>query len=286
MEITILIVTLIGLIIGSYTDFKTREVPDWVNFGLIALGFTISLLLSIISTDWNYMINSVAGFLLCFIIGAVMFYTGQWGGGDSKMIMALGALIGINIFNIDYRNFSLISFLVNILMVGAVYGIAWSIALTIKNRKRFMKEAKKVFYKNKVLNICISSITALVLFVAIITSDFLVKINLLMIFIILLLYFLWHIIKIIENVCMLKYVSPDKLTEGDWIAEDVKINGKIITGPKDLGISKKQINQLLKFYRQKKIKRILIKEGIPFVPSFLIAFIMTYAYGNLVFLLI
>ena len=85
---------------------------------------------------------------------------------------------------------------------------------------------------------------------------------------------------------MLKYVEPQKLTEGDWIVKDIKINGKYITGPKDLGIAKKQINELVMLYKKGKIRKVLMKIGIPFVPSFFIAFVVTLIYGNLVFLLV
>ena len=44
---------------------------------------------------------------------------------------------------------------------------------------------------------------------------------------------------------MYKYVNPKKLTEGDWIAKNIIIKGKQICGPKDLGISKKQIQKLI-----------------------------------------
>ena len=78
---------------------------------------------------------------------------------------------------------------------------------------------------------------------------------------------------------MLKLVEPEKLTEGDWIAKDIVVNGKRVAGPKDLGISKAQIKELLGLKKQKKIGKILIKEGIPFVPSFLAAFAVTMLYG-------
>ena len=61
----------------------------------------------------------------------------------------------------------------------------------------------------------------------------------------------------------------------DQEALEQAVNGKRITGPKDLGISKKQIRQLRQYYEKGKVKKIAIKEGIPFVPSFLISFIVT-----------
>ena len=98
-------------------------------------------------------------------------------------------------------------------------------------------------------------------------------------------FYLWLGVKAVENSCMLKYVSPEKLTEGDWIAKDIKIGGKYIAGPKDLGIEKKQIKKLMELYKKRKVKKVLIKEGIPFVPSFLIAFILTIIFGNLMFII-
>ena len=85
---------------------------------------------------------------------------------------------------------------------------------------------------------------------------------------------------------MYKQVSVEKLTEGDWIAKDVIIGKKKICGPDDLGATKQHIRQLIALKRQKKISNVLIKEGIPFVPSFLIAFVLTYIFGNLFLLFI
>jgi len=98
--------------------------------------------------------------------------------------------------------------------------------------------------------------------------------------------YLWVAVKSVENSCMLKYVKPMQLTEGDWIAKDIKIGGKYITGPKDLGIEKKNIRKLVEFYKKGKIKKVLIKEGIPFVPSFLAGWLMTVFFGNFIKLLI
>ena len=85
---------------------------------------------------------------------------------------------------------------------------------------------------------------------------------------------------------MLKYVKPQQLTEGDWIAKDVNINGKYLTGPRDLGIEKRKIRKLIELYKMGKVKKILIKEGIPFVPSFFVAYVITLLYGNLVTLFV
>jgi len=279
-------IALIVLLIGSYTDIRTREVPDWVNLGLIGVGFGVNLLFSIIFFEINFILASVTGFAIFFGIAWLMFYTGQWGGGDSKVLMGLGAIIGVDFLS---KQFFLFHFLINALLIGALYGILWSIFMIFKNRMKFMKIFKKSIKNKKVIlvrKIMIALFFILVL-IAILVPDNFIKLSILYLAVVLILtFYLWIIIKAVENSCMLKYVTPMQLTEGDWIAKDVKVKGKYFTGPKDLGIEKKKIKKLIKLYKARKIKKILIKEGIPFVPSFLIAYIITLIYGNLAFLII
>ncbi|MAE43296.1 hypothetical protein CMO93_05975 [Candidatus Woesearchaeota archaeon] len=274
----------LALLIGSYTDLRTREVPDWLNFGLIGTGFGINLLFSIIYWKLNFITYSVIGFGIFLVIAYIMFYAGQWGGGDSKMLMGLGALIGVNIFAIKFS--FLASFLINALLVGALYGILWSIFLIFKNKKKFFKSLKKYVSNKKTIKIkkIIFILFIILILIAILVQDFFVRLIFLYIALIsIITFYLWLIIKAVENSCMLKYVLPSQLTEGDWIAKDIKFKGKYITGPKDLGIEKKQINKLISLYKKKKVNKILIKEGIPFVPSFFIAYVVTLVFGNLVY---
>ena len=124
---------------------------------------------------------------------------------------------------------------------------------------------------------------------------------------------MYYFIKSIEKCCMIKLVEPEELTEGEWINKDIYIDLKkgkakigkktdkevtkklkaaknvnteekarkeYICGPKDLGISKEQIATLLKLKKSKiYTKKIEIKIGIPFVPSFLIAYLISYFVG-------
>ncbi|MDP6647852.1 MAG: A24 family peptidase [Candidatus Woesearchaeota archaeon] len=274
------------LLIASYTDLKTREVPDWLNFSLIGTGFGINLLFSIIFFKINFILASLIGFAIFFAIAWVMFYAGQWGGGDSKILMGLGALIGIDFLS---KNYFLTEFLINALLIGALYGILWSIFLIFRNKNKFVKMFRKSIKNKKVLlaKKIILALFIIMILISVLNPDRIIRLMMLYLAVILIFtFYLWVIIKIVEDCCMLKYVKPQKLTEGDWIAKDVKINGKYITGPKDLGIEKKKIRKLIELYKRGKVKKILIKEGIPFVPSFLIAYVVTLIYGNLVFLII
>ena len=87
IDIIIFAVCLAAMIIASIHDIKTREVPDWLNYSLIFSGFSIRLIYSLITSDWWFLLYGIAGFAVLLGIGLIMFYAGQWGGGDSKMVM-------------------------------------------------------------------------------------------------------------------------------------------------------------------------------------------------------
>jgi Flp pilus assembly protein protease CpaA len=299
------VITLIALVAGSFTDIKKREVPDWVNYSLICCGLAFNLLYSLVNWDFSYIINSILGFLIFLIFALVMFYSGQWGGGDSKLLMALGAVFGINLefLKMIYINIAglfkpiypvlylelpfSVNLIANILLVGAAYGLLWSATMVVVNYKKFLKEANQMLKKVRKVQTYIIIFGLVLIMLSLIFLDY--PLNLIASLFILLIFAVFYLgifIKATENSCMLKYVEPMKLTEGDWIAKDIKVDGKYISGPKDLGINRKQIKKLVEFYRIGKVKKVLVKEGIPFVPSFLIAFILTLIYGNIFLLFV
>ncbi len=269
------------LLIGSYTDFRTREVPDWINYGFIMSGIGLNLLFGITYSDYSFIINSLLGFAVFFVFAYIMFYTGQWGGGDSKMLMGLGAMIGIEA-SFKSSQF-LFAFFVNVLFIGALYGLFWSAYSAIKYRKKFNHELKKILKKGSIIRakkIIVFSLPLIFFLVIIVKNRYATIFFLSLALVILTTFYLWVFIKAIEKSSMYKFVEPMKLTEGDWIVNDVYVDKQYVCGPKDLGISKNQIKKLIKLRKQGKVKRILVKEGIPFVPSFLIAFLVTLIFGN------
>ncbi len=287
----IIIICLIALITGMITDFKTREVPDWLNFGLIFSGIGINLIATIVYSNWSFIINSIAGLALGVVIALIMFYGGQWGGGDSKMLMGLGALLGINIIKFQFLpifNSFFISFFVNMLLIGSVYGLIWISVLAIKNRKKVIKRfkelrTKRFFIRIRWVFLFLLLVIILVMFLPLgIIKFYLIGFILVAFFI----TYLWNFVKAVEDITMVKRIDVSKLTEGDWIVKDVIVDKKRIASPKDFGISNKQIAKLIQLKRRGKIKKILIKEGIPFIPSFLLAFIITLIFGNLLTLLL
>lgn len=271
-------VGLLALIAASLFDIKTREVPDWLNFGLIAFSVGTSLILSIYHSYPGFLFSSVLGMVAGLAIGLLMFYTGQWGGGDSKLMIGLGGIIGLGVSEIRNGFPLLLVFLVNILLVGAVYGLGFSIYKAVRNHKDFKEAIEKKLRSRGVLVIrIILLLVAISAFIFLLATRSLESALLFGFALSLFLFFyLWAFVTVVEKVCMIKKISLSKLTEGDWIVGDVVKGKKIILKPSKTGVTLKEIEML----KKNKIRDVTIKIGIPFVPSFLIAYILTYLLGN------
>jgi len=275
---------LVWLIAASIFDIKTKEVPDWLNFSLIAIGLTIFIIKSILEKSYEPILNSLLFVGIFFIIGNIMYYTKQWGGGDAKLLVGIGAILPIypsilrNFFNPEITINFPITILINLVIVGSVYGLLWTIFLIIKHRSSFSKEFKKINQKKKQLN----KLLLILLILGILTSFVVIKENALrtlssIIFAVpIVINYLMTVTKAVEKTSMYKKISTDKIREGDWIEEKIVIDGKTIYTPKIMGVTNKQI-KIIKEYKQE----VTIKEGIVFIPVFLISTIISLIYGNI-----
>jgi len=272
------IICLIALSIGSITDLKTREVPDYLNFALIVTGFGMAILATILNKDISYIYTSLIGFAFCFIFSVIMYYTGQWGGGDAKILMGIGSVIGISYATL--RSFEmpfLLLFLLLTFFIGGIYGIVWLSIVLIKNWQSFKKTYKTVYNQsNKYIRYALYCCVPLLLIGAIVAEEVLLKATLaVMSIMFFFLYYSFIAIKVLEEIAFIKEQPIEKVTEGDWVAEDVIVNEKIIISKKNLGVTKEQLAELIALAKKGKLKTVKVKYGIPFVPSFLMAFITT-----------
>ena len=286
-----LLTAFFALLVASWTDLRTREVPDWLNYGLIAAGVGLNVLASIVFHSWWPILYSAAGLGFFVGLGYVLFYAGQWGGGDSKLLMGMGALFGVEFTLVkpfvQLETQFLVAFLINLLLVGVMYALSYSMILAVKHRRTVLPAFTKQMERMGMMRYVIIVLTTGLLGLAFIPSLPFVRVSIFLLATLLFTtFYLFAFIKAVEKTCMYKWVLPSVLTEGDWIARDVIVDKKRICGPKDLGIEKKQIAELEKLYSQNKIRKVFIKEGIPFVPSFFLGFLVTVYWGNLFLLLL
>jgi Flp pilus assembly protein protease CpaA len=279
LETILIIVSITILIVAAYVDLRILEVPDWLNYAGVAAGFGIHSILSLQQWNWWPIASSMIGFAVAFALACFMFYTGQWGGGDAKLLMALGALIG---FEADKFSFGT-SFLINLVFIGGAWGVAWSGMLAVKNLKSFWKTFSSIRHQKPYARLRILSLVtvAVLIIAAFMLTEFKIELIGLAVMTYLLCYFTIFV-KSVELSCMHRWVTPDKLTEGDWLVHAVKVGKQNLIPPR-LGLEKQHVKLLKKLYAQKKIDKLLVKYGIPFAPAFLFAFIATLAFGNIIF---
>jgi len=261
-----LIVLAFVWIIGAVLqDFRRREVDNLWNFSLIAIAIFYRLVVSISGGEYFFVLNGVIGFAIFLILGNLFYYTRLFAGGDAKLLIALGAILPLSydwIVNLKIFGFFILLFFV----AGSFWALFYALFLMTKNWKRFSKDFARRWLVLKGLLL----LTFLFVIVWVVIVVVLGRFELILIgFILLLFPILLVFAKSIEEGCLIKRVSPKDITEGDWLYEDIKVGKKKIRASWE-GLSKKDLELIQGKYK----KKVMVKYGIPFTPSFLIGFII------------
>jgi len=256
------------LIIASYADIRTREVPDWLSYGFLFAVLGIRTIFSF-QLSWNILIEGILGFAVFFLLALLFYYTNQWGGGDSKLLMGMGAVIGISL-PLSITSWNLAWFFFSLLLLGAFYGLLWILFAAIRKWSDFSQEIKTKLGKNRKIQLFLVVLLVIFSLLGILVHPFLFlgafPITI---------YYLLLLVTIVEKSCFLREVKVSKLTEGDWLAKPVIVKGERLLRRKTL--LKRDIDLL-----KKKVSSVVIKEGVPFVPSFLLAYLLL-TFGSGVF---
>ncbi|MBR9678789.1 MAG: prepilin peptidase [Nanoarchaeota archaeon] len=257
----LLAICFVALVLASVHDLKTREVPDYLSYTFICVGILIQIYYVLKSFDLNYGLYVLLNFVGASSFGMLMYRAKQWGGADTKLTIAL------SLFLMKPSNIWLFSnYFLNFLLVGAFYGVSGSLFLIIKKRKKFFEVSKKEFGTSKYYyfaSLTILSIGIIFLFLQNFLSGFFIIVGILG----LLSIFLKNADKL-----MIKSISINKLTEGDWVIDKIVINDKVLFDPKkEVDVKLKQITKM----KSEGVRTVKIIEGMPFVPAFLIAFVIT-----------
>jgi len=255
---------LIGIIVASLQDLKRKEVDDWLNLFLIVASFSFILLMAFFEKDATLVFQ--LGFLtiILFILMNAFYYGYIFAGGDAKLLFAMTAFfIGLSFFE---TLINLGIFILFLMFSGALYGIGYSLALYFKNFKKVNEGIKQEFGGIWIFSLAISGFVL----IAVSLINFYFFFLTLFIFVFPLIYVF---AKGLEDVSMIKTISWKDLREGDWLAQDVVVGNKIIKAKWD-GVSNEEIELM------KNLKSIKIKDGMPFVPAFFIAFISYVFFKN------
>ncbi len=250
------------LFIASVEDLKTREVPDYVSYFLMGSGIFIRALWFLFEKDTAIIFWMPTALLVLGGFSYMLYKSGQWGGGDVKIMAGIALLLSS--FPGETIPF-FFNFLINSLIVGAIYGSIGIAFTVIKNRKKVQYK----WYEINLLPISFISSIVLIYYTPLFTAFFGIFI---LVSILSLIFF-----KRVEEVGMQKDVPVKHLTEGDWLVDDVKLNNKVFLKKRNIGLTLKDIEKLKK---KKEIKKVKIKTGIPFVPVFLITLFVTLLFGN------
>ncbi|MEK6890093.1 MAG: prepilin peptidase [Nanoarchaeota archaeon] len=256
-------VALIWMIFASVQDLKVREVANWLNFSLVSIALAYRLFYSIGVENYTFFLSGILGVLVFFLISQAFYYGKVFGGGDAKLLVGMGAVLPFNSLNEFLLQGSF--FLLLLFSVGAVYSLIASVMFAFKNKNKFFKSFMKFF---KEFDWRFYGLLFLFVF-GIVSYGYKVSYGLIFAAVLLTLALLFIYLRAVDKSCMLVYVKPKDLREGDWIGEEIVIKGKEI-GNSVHGLSLEEIKKLLK-----RGKSVLIKQGVPFVPVFLIAYIIT-----------
>lgn len=256
------VLALVWIVFATIQDLRKREVANWLNFSLIVFALGIRFFYSLFNEDFNFLYQGLIGFGIFFILANLFYYGRIFAGGDAKLMIALGAVLPFNYSFIDNLEIFVV-FIFVFFFVGAFYGLFVSSFLALSNIKKFKKEFTNQFKKNKKLLIMVLIFSLILLGISFFEELFL----LLGIFIFIMPYFYLYS-KAIDKVCMIKNVDVSKLSEGDWLYHDVRAGRDLIKASWD-GLSQEQIEKI-----KRKYKKIKIRQGIPFVPVFLISFLI------------
>ena len=281
-ELIFLSIALLGTLSGSIFDIKDRWVPDWTNYLMVFFGLAGHAIISLQANSiWPFAYSLIAVAIL-YGVSELLFQLGVWGGGDAKMLIGLGALLATfpnNLMPLLINWPFLLTFWTNSLIFGGLLGFFGSIYLAVRHFNKFLNSAKKYLQKKYIQYSLIAALIAIPI------AFFFDKLTAFVLGIIFLLALMLISLKSIEEACMFKTISPKKLVEGDWVTDEINIEG-VYYVPNRTGIEKKDILKLIELENIGKLKNITVKEGLPYVPAFFLGLVSAVWLGDLMFLLV
>ena len=289
-------VALAGSAVGAAWDLRTTEIPDEIPYAMIAIALALYGWQSYTEGSLLPLAYSVGVGGAFFAFGYVMYRIGQWGGGDAKLLAAVGCLMpffvsgvlselaaaGVTIFQGVHTIFPFpLSYFFNVFFVGAAYMMVYAAYIASRNRDvlsafgRDVKATSRVFLA-----------AAATLFVAFAAINFmlyksfgmrldaaaLVSNSLLPVFATAGVFLVWRFARAVENVGFRRSVPLSRLRVGDVLE-----NSKVWEGMTAADIKR---------IRKSGKKAVRIKEGVRFAPAFPLALLFTLYAGDAIMMVL
>lgn len=107
--------TVIVLSVATFTDLRSRRIPNWLVLPFFVCGVAISTWLH----GWHGALTSLEGAGLGLLLFGLLFWMGGMGAGDVKLCAAIGAWIG---------PWQLLVALIMTGLVGGVMALIWALS--------------------------------------------------------------------------------------------------------------------------------------------------------------
>ena len=258
-------IALIGSFASGIYDLKTSNVPDKIVITMIVSALAIHAITGFYAGDFTVLIDSLlfGGLFLAF--GLLMYFTGQWGGGDGELLVAMGIMLPTLSFANTYFPFA-ISLFINSFFIGAAYSIIYSMILVFRNPK-----IGRIFFKNmKDKKIVIALVASLSLSIAFLLVWQLILFSIS--FLTFILIFFHKFSRTIEESFYMR-IPVRKLKIDDMLGEDIpslKLYKKYIKG-----LTEEQVKLI-----KKKRRYVVVREGIRYGIVFPLTLLFTLFFGD------
>jgi len=250
------------VIFAVVQDLKTREIANWLNFSLIVFVLAYRAMYAAFSSNAQFFYVGLVGVILSVVLAYLFYYGRIFAGGDAKLLMGLGGALPYATFQSMFVYLGI--FVFTLFLFGAIWTVLYSAFLIPKRKDKFFKAFEKSFIQYKFLLIGTTAIVIILVFIFMI-SGFTIASWFTLIFLIL--PFLFMYVKAVEDAIMIKKKKAKDLAVGDWLVSDVRLKGKVIKKTVH-GLTPKDISML-----KKARKAVYIKDGVPFTPAFLFAYL-------------
>ncbi len=273
-ESVALATALIGSSLAAAWDLRTTEIPDQIPHAMIVAALLLYALQSY--TQWSYLpiLYSLIAGLSLLGFGFLMYYLGQWGGGDAKILAAIGFLLPLQHSSTRLLFPFPLSYLINVFLVGAVYMLGYAAVLAAKNKRILTAFKSDIKASSSVFIVGSFALFGLFLAVNFYLANYfhihfgpMLFVNALLPSVATVALFLvWKFAKAVENVGFKKRIPVSKLRVGD-----VLLKSKLWEG-----ITEKELRAI----RRSKKSHVWIKEGVRFAPAFPLALLFTLYLGD------